>query len=258
MAVFKDIFIYPSYGDKQCILKWAVDSEFKDANVIIQKSPNGTTGWETIHSAVGLREYVDKDFIVPTKHQNTFYKVILQKNGKRYDSDSVAVFNKLKRREYGLLARMMQLEHHRMFNVGDGLEVIVAKPLLKGTTCACVDSETQQKLGATQCTKCFGNIYEGGYQEPVRTFLSIEQQKQTVAHDQAGLGTNDATEIQFRILAYPELRRNDLIIIPESDERYLVKNAEISKFKGVVPFIYLVNAEFLRRDDIRYKYKPDA
>lgn len=251
---FKDIFVYPSYGKKQCILKWDVDVEFSTANVIIRKSPNGSTGWTTLTSGIGLREYIDNDFIIPNKQQNTYYKVVLQQDKKKYESDSVATFTKLERREYGLLSRMMTLEFHRMYNVGNGLKAIVSKPLLKGTVCECIDAETNQKLGSSQCESCYGQKFEGGYQEPVETYLKIEDQKQQVKHEQSGMGTNDTVVIQIRILAFPELRKNDLITIPESDERYLVTDVDIKRFKAAVPFIYIVSAERLRREDVRYKY----
>lgn len=254
---FKDLYIIPSYGKKEALIKWDVDANYLAGNFIIQKSSNGITYWDTIGSGIGLTEYKDTDFIIHNKQEQTYYRVIIQLNKQRYESNSIAVFDKLKRKEYGILHRMMQLEHYRMANVGNGIQAIILKQKYSGEPCYCVDPTTDQHVGSTLCDKCYGTGIVGGFDKPINIYMDIINHKVDVKLLPTGEGSDDIAQFKFRIIAYPELKPGDLIVNPRTDDRYVVDSVELFKFKGIVPFIYGVIALQLRRNDIRYKIPID-
>jgi len=252
--IFQDVFVIPSYGKKEAVIKWVVAEYFLSGYFIIQKSNDGVTNWNTIGEGYGLTEFVDKDFIVPNKTLETFYRVNLQFNKKRYVSNSIATFEKLNRREYGLLHRMMQLEQYRMNNASNGISVIIFKQKTGGKVCSCVDEDSLQSVGSSMCPNCYGNSYEGGFEEGLQTFVEILQIEKNIIVNEQGQGQQDTTELALRIVAYPELIKGDMIVNPRTDTRYLVEKVQTMQFKGIVPFVYAVSVSVLRKNDIRYKF----
>lgn len=255
--MFHDIYVIPYYGKNQALLKWEVDPTLLEGNFIVQKSGNGITHWETIHSQIGITEYLDENFVIPNKTQQTFYRVIVQYNKNRFTSDSVATFDKLNKKEYGILHRMMQLEQYRMFNAQNGLEFVIFKQKIGGEPCECIDENTGQHLGSTLCPECFATGIKGGFDDPVKTLVETSKQQEKIDYDKEGRGAKDEDVRSFRVVAYPELRKGDLIINPRSDERFLVEQKKIFKFKGIVPFVYEFTGLHLRRNDIRYQLKAE-
>jgi hypothetical protein len=253
MNPFHDVYVLPSYGKKEALIKWSVPFEYEQGTFIIQKSANGVTHWDTIGSGPGLREFIDTDFVVPNKHRETHYRVIIQHRGKRYDSSSVATFDKLAKQEYGLLNRMMIDEDIRMHRQGNGISVAILKQKVAGEPCKCVDPKTEQSCGTTLCEDCYATGIKGGFDDAVFSYVEFQNQKSTLNYQQNGMGTDDKEIAKIRIVAYPELRRGDIVVNPRTDQRYIVNNIEPMKFKGIVPFVYHLDTSMLDRKDVRYK-----
>jgi hypothetical protein len=149
---------------------------------------------------------------------------------------------------------MMRLEQIRMYNAGNGISVVILKQKIGGTVCkACVDVDTRQHQGSTLCDKCYGTGIEGGFDEPVITFVEMQGQQKTIKYDNQGRGSDDDTQVQIRVVAYPEMRRGDIIVNPRTDHRYIVNGFDTYEFKGIVPFVYHLKCELLTREDIKYK-----
>ena len=68
-----------------------------------------------------------------------------------------------------------------------------------------------------------------------------------------GTGSVDDRQVKARVLAFPLLKREDLIVHPATDNRYGVNDLEVFYFKGLVPIAINVNMELLSRDDARYR-----
>jgi hypothetical protein len=254
MELIKDITVSPSYGKNTALIRWRPDATVAHGNFIVQKSNDGITApWVTIGSDFGLTEFVDTSFLVPNKHTQIHYRVIVQANGKRYDSQSVATFSKLRRNEFGLLHRMLSLENLRMNAARNGIEVVLLKQRISGPPCDCVDPDTKQELGTTLCEDCYGTGVKGGYYDPIYTYAEILTIDNNIQYDTSGKDVTDSTPVTFHIIAYPELRKGDLIVKKDTDERFIVNDVNPFMFRGVVPFTYQVNAELLHRDHVRYK-----
>jgi len=255
MDIFKNIFVFPSYGKKEAIIKWVVDPEYLEGNFVIQKSTNGITNFKTIGSGRGITEFIDIEFLVPNKLEQTHYRIILQYNKNKYESNPIGIFNKLHRHEFGLVARMLKLEHERMYNCRNGIKAVILKKKAYGEPCPSCNfqNNNSQLVGASVCPTCYGTGITGGFDPAIYTYLEVLNIDKDIQASQEGMGATDKVQAAFQILAYPELRKGDLLINPETDQRYLIEKVTPKLFKGIIPITYQVVGFLLRRNDIRYQ-----
>jgi hypothetical protein len=68
-----------------------------------------------------------------------------------------------------------------------------------------------------------------------------------------GAGTSEPTNYKAHMLAFPALSKDDLLVDPATDKRYLVDLTDMSLFKGKIPITMQADLQLLRRTDIRYK-----
>ena len=252
-----NIFIKPHYGESKAIICWELsDDSFLDSNFIIQKSPDGYSNWETIHSAKNITCFSD-NFLNPDNiHDTTHYKVIVQYEGRRYDSNPVGIFDQLHPAEFAALRRMINLEIATMARGRKGFEFFVFKPLRQGTLSNSVDADTKQNVGLSLDDESFGNEYEGGYDDPIQIWgMILESEPHMMKPDPKGSGFKVDLQNTLRVVSYPELHRGDLIVNPRTDDRYLVNAFKRFKFRGLIPFVDHVDMSRIDRRDVKHKIK---
>jgi ribosomal protein L37AE/L43A len=119
---------------------------------------------------------------------------------------------------------------------------------------ACTDKDTNQKIGISRCRACFSTGREGGYLPGMWTYMRIMEHSPNVKLDSPdGAGSSEPTKYKARLLAFPSLTKDDLLVDPAADNRYLVDSTDVSTFKGKIPIVMLADLQLLRRNDIRYK-----
>ena len=118
----------------------------------------------------------------------------------------------------------------------------------------CWDEVNHQSKRPNDCPNCYGTQKDKGYQDPVVTYMRIMTISTTTQHDsQDGVGSTDPSIQLARLLAFPLLRKNDLLVHKEADRRYLVNEVDYSYLGGKVPVIAMANLMLLQAKDIRYK-----
>lgn len=254
MNPITSLVISPMYGDHSSILRWEVsDLKYLESNFIIQKSPDGYSNWDTIHSEVGITTYEDSNLTPKNIYDRTHYRVILQYDGQKFVSPSVAPYTKLNPGEFGVVRRILELEiwDHRSAN---GIEMFLLKPLRKGEIGDHIDPDTGQSNGNSLDTETFGQKYKGGYDCPITVWVRIAKNnnKQLVTLPD-GRGKQADDKLTIRTVSYPEFHQEDLLINKQTDERYLVGGIERFRFKGVIPLVDHVQLTKLDPSDIRYK-----
>lgn len=97
--------------------------------------------------------------------------------------------------------------------------------------------------------------YKGGYNKPILTLVRFTDiGPLTVIDAEDGLVTRDNNTVQARFLGYPHIYPGDLIVNPETDERYAVtETVKPYKFKGVYPVAFDAKLELIFFRDSRYK-----
>lgn len=249
--VFTNVKVLPSYGQNEARIRWEVKSGYEDANFIVQRSPDGIANFETIHSEQSISNYVDPDFRSHGKLDAVYYKIILQHSGERHDSQPVNTFGTLTRDEFGTAQAIMEQEASalRFFT-----KVWVFNRNIFGPRCPrCVDPDTGQSVGRANCPQCYGTGYDGGFRTPIQSYAQfISRTGRRQVNTQAG--SVDPIKDTARMLAFPELWHQDMVVVDGGKDRYLVDGADISYLNGKVPLIATkVEMELLRKSDIRYE-----
>lgn len=256
MSPFIDIVVQPSYGENRCLVRWVVLDDYRLGEFTVFRSYDGTS-WTPLNAdnpvIDGSGVFEDSDVLLDQRFEKVRYRIYLHTQAKEdFDSPIVGPYEKLNRREYGIARRIMQLELRNMAQGRNGIPVIILKPRRRGKPCECVDPVTGQGTQTTVCRKCFGTGFEGGYTAPLRSWVTVVQRSPIDPQDAEGASV-DTIGAMFRTLAYPPLQKDDVLVHPSQDDRYVVGKVESFEFKGVIPVVYHVTVEQLARRDIRYK-----
>jgi len=252
--IFKNVLVSPHYGSRSALLRWELTHpDYLSGNFVVQRSTDGQTNWITLHSDVGITNYIDEEYIPNNIHEVLHYRIILQHDGDKHISETVAPFQTLRPAEFGILRRMLQLEIMRMRS-GNGLEMFLFKPLRSGELGSNIDPDTEQSLGNSLSEETYGQRYVGGFADPVHVWVEmLKAEPQALSTSPDGTGVVSSAKSVFRTVSYPEFYRGDLLVNPITDERYLVNQLERFRFRGNVPFVDHVDVTRLDRSDIRYK-----
>lgn len=252
MNPFIDVRVLPSYGQLTALVTWTVTDAFRDANFVVFRSPDGINDWKEIGSVLGKDFFADSNLITFGKLDQRYYRIILQKNGKRFDSPSIGTFGTVSRREFGAARKIMDIE---MRELQHATEVLIFKLKYTEKQCpVCTDPDTEQQIGTTLCKTCYGTAVEGGYWPGIKSFSRFLKIGPIVQLDSAdGTGTRDMVKVDARFIGFPNLRKNDLIVVPQSDQRYLIETNNVGYLNGKIPICQEVQMVLLRRTDIRYQ-----
>lgn len=248
---FQRVIVTPHWGTNTVVVQWTVPTDFFQGNFIVFRSRDGITSFEQIAAGHGLDHVVD--VVVPMDRiSEFFYRITLQYKGKRYDSDVVSTYGEVPRVEFGMSHQIMKLEHLRMRRCH---AIKIFRQKLSGEICTvCTDPDTEQRVGTSLCVLCFGTGILGGFEPAVDSNMLIVTKSPVVLRDAPdGTGTTDPNQETARMLPYPPLRKNDLVVQPKNDQRWLVQSLTPYYVNDNVPVVYDAILQVLRRNDVRYK-----
>lgn len=260
MASFTSVKVQPSYGNKRALVTWAVTSDIADGEFHVYRSPDGSGNWELLNvDPVTGTSYEDTTLVPGNLQDIPHYRVLCVKDDAEYDSPIIGIYNLLTRKEYAVCSKILKMEFLQLSR-GEGLKVLVYKPLQSGEVSDQVDPDTLQHTGVP-CPSLdhednsYDQIYKEGYARPVLTLMRITDNGPIVVMDrQNGLSTRDENMIQARFLGYPHITTGDMIVNYETDDRYAVTDTvKAYKFKGVFPVAFDAKLQMLSRKDVRYK-----
>ncbi len=250
---FQQVKVQPIYGKYRALITWKVNPELAAGSFVVFKSADGVNDWQEVAKGQGLEEAVDDNLISQGKLIEHYYKVRVTKDGKTFDSVPVGTFGEIRRDLFGAARVLMNTEYDvlRRFT-----RFLLCKLKVNAPPCpVCVDDETGQAVGTSLCESCYTTRKLGGFYPPIATFgrvLSTTPQAQMDSQDSTG--TSDPTRSKIRMIAFPRLRKDDLLVNPSADRRYLVEDVEYSDLGGAVPVIATVSTVLLVAKDIRYKF----
>lgn len=257
MTPFLDIMVVPSYGRDACLVRWTLASGFEGARIYVYRSEDGQTGWTLLNPDTPITDrayFEDTTFVVRDLLTTTHYRLLLEHQGREFDSPIVGAFDKLTRKEFGIVRRIMQLELKSLREGRQGIEVMVFSPKTRGPACRCVDPVTKQSSQASLCPYCYGTRIDGGFHPPVKTWIKAMQWNPNSKDDEpSGRARVDRNAVVTRALAIPALNTDDIIVHPVTDNRLSVVATKVEYFRGTVPVVCAPSLVLLPRQDIRYK-----
>jgi hypothetical protein len=248
-----ELKVQPIYGKFRAMIQWVAEPRVQDHTFIVRKSPDGINDWRVIGQVVGNDHYIDEDLLRHGRMMEQYYRVTaVGPGGKEVHSDMVGTFGRAERSEFGAARQIMELEYTAMKRF---TQVHLLKLKTYGPMCpACVDEDTDQSIGVSLCERCWGTSRDGGYHPPALTYMRIMTISPVAKIDSAeGAGSSDPSLQVARMLAYPMLRKEDLLIDRDSDRRYVVDHANYALLAGKIPVVATVNLRLLQQDDVRYR-----
>lgn len=252
MSGFLDITVRPLYGQFRALITWKVEPSMESATFQILKSHDGVNDWKEIGTVVAGDHFVDDNLLNQGKLLEQYYRLIGTKLERRMESVPVGTFGTVSRQEFGAARQIMELEYMALRKF---TKVHLFKLRVFAPPCPlCVDKDTEQAVGTGLCPQCYGTQKDKGYEEPVVTYMRIMNISPIVKMDSAdGTGATDPSLQTARLLAFPLLRKEDLLIHKEADRRYLVNEVDVSYLGGKIPVIAMAKLTLLTSTDIRYK-----
>lgn len=254
-TTFHSINVYPAYGAMSARIAWRMLPGHESGRFLVYKSDDGVSDWKQIGTVDNGQEFLDPNLLANNKLSEAYYRVIQQANGRRSDSDIVGTFGQVSRQEFCAARYIMDLEfkHLRQFGVS-----YLFKLRSGAAKCpVCTDPATGQKLATSLCESCYGTGVDGGYHPAIKTHARIRAVATRAKVDRPdGAGTDEPVNTRLRMLAFPMLDKGDLVVMPASDQRYLVDVIDYSLVGGKIPVVAEVTTQLLRRTDVRYRLKP--
>lgn len=241
----------PSYGLLKVVLHWSVNSALP-ATFTVLRSYDGLNDWQTIGNTV-LNTFTDDAVIEGGKLQEFYYQVRMTQDGKTWLSPSIATFGKATRAEFGMARTIMELES-RQLRMHTRVRVFKLKRFA-GVCPICTDEDTGQNVGTTLCVACFGTGKEGGYYLPgIDSYMRLITESPIIQDDDMdGTGSADPAQAKARMLAFPLLAFEDLIVNLNNDRRYFVEKIDLAKVNAKLPVTANLDLVVLRRSDVRYQ-----
>lgn len=256
MIAFRHIHILPSYHSKTAVVQWDVDPSIKDAEFYIYKKQDGGQQWSLLNEEpVYGNIYLDTDFYSTNKLDVPHYRLLAIYNDKEYESEQVAVYSHLRRREFGIIKKIIMTKFLQAKH--DGIPVLYYPAIKNGKVSMNIDPTTGQRTSSS-CkdeyadTNDYGLYYQGGYCPPFITYvrlLGAKLQRSNLTE----IGTWDESTQQIEILPYPPVRAGDMIVDVSTDKRYIINESiKPQEFKGI-PVSYQTSMSLQQRNSECYQ-----
>lgn len=126
------------------------------------------------------------------------------------------------------LINMMPGIYAEQLNIG-GEDVVWLRRKISGTPCPNADSQEEQ-CTTSKCPICFGTLFKGGYDAPIKLKMSFNPQKADIEFQQAGLHITEMPTA-WTIDTDPIMKTMDMIVTYDNI-RYLVDTQESETKQG--------------------------
>jgi hypothetical protein len=265
---FKFIKITPTYGFCNVQINWETESAFKNStlySVNVWKSRDGYTDWFKLNNALYVDPDTgmlnDTDFKPNSQLFNWHYKleIVSVKTGKSVAmSSSVGIYDTLTSGDYATLKSMITNELLTADNSIVYLlrpKGLVGKDIMNNDPTPNTDYLSGIQIGVANDTLSRGYTYIPGFSNPIKMQIIVDG-FQTRWVDNAQTGTTvERKVLTFTGYAFPKPVRGDIIVFPETDDRYAFDNfSQEFYFKGTIPFKYQGTATLLPRNESAYKF----
>ena len=237
MIAFRHIHILPSYHSKIAVVQWDVDPKLKDAEFYIYKKQDGGQQWELLNTEpVYGNMYLDTNFYSTNKVDVPHYKLLAIDGNTEYESEQIAVYSHLRRREFGIIKKIIMTKFLQAKH--DGIPVLYYPAIKGGKVSTNIDPVTGQRM-STSCknedsdTNDYGTYYQGGYCAPFLTFIRLRGAK-LERSNLTEIGKWDESTQQIELIPYPPVRPGDLIVDVATDKRYIINDSiKPHEFKNI-------------------------
>ena len=265
---FATFSVTPTYGSFRAVIDYKL-APGVGGDIYFYRSFTGTNDWSILNPgqpmAAAAGQFADSDLVADFS-PTVYYRGLVDPGGGEgswLPGPAVAPFEQLLRRQRLGAAKILKLEYKAMAGrKSDGTRVWYYIPITDGETVTRFDAETGQLLGPDcpgSAEDGFGTPFKGGFLPPLQTWvriLSAAPMGNTTPAE--ATRTDEKADMIFRLLAHPRPREGHMIVMPLSDQRYVLKDPITPfYFPGTtVPIAWEAPARLLYPTDARQRIVP--
>lgn len=240
------------------LFRWEVDPAFQSPSpwtFHIERAETHTGPWSVV-SPVLVDTYMwtaPGDIYVVSRDPNVmFFRVCMTAAGRLYYSPPIAPYGTLERRDF-LLVQEIQRKEVLMARVQSGVPGKIFIKSLYGPACAlCRDFVTGEST-TENCNSCYGTGRTPGYHGPYDSWFVFNPERRQKGLENDHQGVHEHPTFNIRLIGFPRLKKDDVIVDTTSDRRYYVDTvvavAEIRR----IPIVQDVVANEITRTSAVYR-----
>lgn len=249
---FVSISVHPCYGCGEAVISWQLMPGHEKTGVLVYRSLDGQDPWLLLNpddEPVVSGSFVDVTIPRDTQFDQVMYRVAL-------DDDSppgwdVGFFETLSEADQRTSRSMMVAELQRLRR-GAALPAFLFNERREGVQTGGYDPVTRTMSDLRKADAGGGVIYRYGL--PTQTWVQLLQVSMSRTQQNDGTTDKETTIIPARLPGFPLPVCGSLIVLPGSDERFVVgSNVEAYRYRGIVAVAYQVQLEKLAKHDVRYQ-----
>lgn len=234
---FTSINVQPGYA-KGHLLYWSIDPAFyRPAVYSFSVQASGTVDFSELLFDVSVGNsffFLDKSNLIQNQQTNLFYRVILIVGAEKFVSATVIPIDinaNYTRRQYRIASEVARKEVLRAekFTGGD-YYLLKLRTYGEDATDSSIDPVTG--LALTSTSPNFGSAKRGGYYNPIKFYMTLEDGECTRKLNPDGAGILESLQLTMRVPSFPIIDTNDVVVDLTADSRYLVKDRQNTPFPG--------------------------
>lgn len=239
---------------------WELHEDFADAGpytFTLQFSPTGTEDgddWEDVTQVIDA--YYAEDTV--PRHTGVgvtgSYRLLLSTpTGKCYRSEPVPMLGQLDLRQWHQAREILRKERLRLAQWA-GREGWLLKRKTSGERCTRCRDPLTGEVTNSNCPKCFGTGFVGGYHPPVPLRAQFgPQQVQEEPRRGRPPGPSREEPNQIRVTAFPLLGAYDVWVDATDDRRWVVRQFAHTAIIRGLPLVTQARVALLPASDLAYK-----
>lgn len=253
---FVSLTIQPAYRSGSCVITWRRSAAYKQHGVLIYRSLDGVGDWELVNPddepIVAIEQFIDQDLPTDSRLDQVYYKFALEDqdddNAPIVMADTIGLREFTTQKDYTTARRFMVAELERLRQAGTPAFMFL--PRRRGVATG-VDARTMKV--ADYCDYKKAGSTGRGFGEPIQTWVQLLGATHSRKVPTDGTAADETVETGARIPGFPEPVPGTLIVLPGTDDRYVVgPQLTPLSFRGLIPIGHTVTLARLSRQDPRY------
>jgi hypothetical protein len=253
---FNRVTVLPSYAEG-FTFSWVISQGFSDPlpwRFTVEEAPTSEGPWTDLSPVVtNVFAFAETDKRrVLTKDMVLFFRVRLVTPHNTYYSAVRTPYGDLDRREYLLVREIMRREVLQQRTLAGTRSYIWIKNIT-GLLCPhCIDPVTGD-ITTTNCKFCLGTGRLPPYHGPYEIWTTFSPTSRNIEVRGDGNGLQQIYSWQVRVIGFPYIKDNDIIVDAVQDKRYIVDGIQHLMELRRVAVVQVVRVTELPMSDPAYK-----
>ena len=254
---FTSVHVVPAYGPRECDVSWKLKPEYSAWGVLVYRRVSDGADWVLLNTnddLVFTGSLTDYELPVGSMLNRVMYRVSAENTVTHdvLDGPIVGLFETIAQPYHTDARRMASAEVQRL-RMGAGLPAWIMPDVRVGTLAPGMSAASgllKDDCANRQAGGQAVNMTSAGVWQTWVQLLTIQQTK---VQRPDGTSTAEAVDIPARLPCYPQPNTGTMIVLPGTDDRYVVgEKVTPLLYRGVVPIAYEVGLKLLARNDARY------